>query len=76
MTVSFRRWQSSSRLGSKTNTAVYSIEVPKIVISAIFLERRKFEAIYLHANKKDDSDVNRVTEVPTGYYDSFIKKTL
>lgn len=56
------------------DTAVYSIEVPKRFISAIFLERREFEAIYLYANEEDDLSVNLVTEVPTEYYDNFIKE--
>lgn len=53
------------------DTAVYSIEVPKKDIKAIFLERYEFEAIYLDAYKHE---VALVTDTPTECFSAYLEE--
>lgn len=55
----------------QTDTAVYSIEVEKKNIDALFLNRKEYEAICLGVCEED---ITLITDTPTEYYNEFIEE--
>jgi hypothetical protein len=52
---------------------VYSVNISKLEISAIFLDRHEYEVIYINLFP-DKEQIYLVTDKPTDYYYSFIKE--